>query len=220
MQKQKKKSKRRRSRKKIYARIRKAAPVILGIAVLLVCMIFLFRAAGYKYQWENYGKPIVTEEFLDKVSDISDQLDTDPDYLMAVMAFESQLDHTRVNRLSGATGLIQWMPDTAKELGTTTEELKNMTAIEQLDYVYKYLKPYKGKLRKISDLYMAVLWPAAVGKKEDYILFENGTAAYKQNKGLDLNEDGFITKEEATQRVIDNRIYHLEENKEDSGQKP
>ena len=58
---------------------------------------------------------------------------------------------------------------------------------------------------------MAVLWPAAVGKKEDYVLFEAGTAAYRQNDGLDLNEDGAITKAEATQKVIDNREYYFNE---------
>lgn len=191
--------------------MRKNTLVIIGIVFILACSIIFFRAAGYQYKWENYGKSNVTKEFLEKVLDISDKLDTDPDDLMAVMAFESQLDHKRVNRFSGATGLIQWMPDTAEELGTTTEKLRNMTAMEQLDYVYKYLKPYTGRLRTISDLYMAILWPAAVGKEEEYVLFERGTIAYRQNDGLDINEDGFITKAEATQKVIDNRKYYLDE---------
>ena len=134
---------------------------------VIAAMILLFSSKGYRYKWENCGKEDVTEEFLEKAADISNELNIDPDDLMMIMAFESGLNHRKVNSLSGATGLIQWMPETAVELGTTTRELKNMSAVDQLDYVYKYLKPYKGKLRKLSDLYMAVLWPAAVGKKEN-----------------------------------------------------
>ena len=184
---------------------------MIGALLFFVVMIFLLTDTGYTYHWENCGKEDVTEDFLDKTADISHKLKVDPDDLMMIMAFESGLNHRKVNSLSGATGLIQWMPETAVELGTTTSELKNMSAMEQLDYVYKYLKPYKGKLRKLSDLYMSVLWPAAVGKKDNYVLFESGTAAYRQNDGLDMNEDGAITKAEATQRVINNIEYYYNE---------
>ena len=202
-------------RKRIYKIIKKNRKQLWIVAIVLIGIIIFFgillSSGGYRYRWDNSGKADVTEEFLDKVVEISDKLDIDPDDLMTVMAFESRLDHKTVNPLSGATGLIQWMPETAAELGTSTEELKNMTAVEQLDYVYKYLKPYKGKLRTISDLYMSVLWPAAVGKEEDYVLFKSGTTAYRQNDGLDINEDGLITKEEATQKVIQNRKYYIDD---------
>jgi len=58
----------------------------------------------------------------------------------------------------------------------------------------------------IEDTYMAVLWPKAVGKGNDYVLWnqynvdEKGNKtenlAYKQNAGLDTNGDGSVTKEE------------------------
>lgn len=44
---------------------------------------------------------------------------------------------------SGAIGLIQFMPSTAKGLGTSTSALKQMTAVDQLAYVEKYFAPYK-----------------------------------------------------------------------------
>jgi len=46
-----------------------------------------------------------------------------------------------------------------------------MSAVQQLDYVYTYFKQTIGKLKNLSDVYMAVLWPAAVGKSDRYVLW-------------------------------------------------
>lgn len=161
----------------------------------------------FKYDWKSCGKRDVTDEFLNKVEEICEELGISPDDLMSVMAFESGLDHTISNRYSGATGLIQFMPFTAEGLGTTTEQLKNMSAVEQLDYVKRYLKG-KGVgpgANSLSDLYMSVLWPAAVGKDDSYVLFRSGTTTYSQNAGLDTNHDGVVTKAEAVQMVLNAR---------------
>ena len=40
---------------------------------------------------------------------------------------------------SGATGLIQFMPNTAEGLGTSTGELAGMSRARQMHYVEKYL---------------------------------------------------------------------------------
>lgn len=150
------------------------------------------------------------EAFQSKVVDIADDLGADPRDLMAVMRFETggTLNPAEKNRAgSGATGLIQFMPSTAKELtGAESKEaaiklMESMSPVEQLDYVQKYLAPFKGRLNSLEDVYMAVLWPKAVGKDPDYALFERGTKAYWQNRGLDLNKDGVITKAEATSKV-------------------
>lgn len=149
-------------------------------------------------------------DFETKVDKIASNLDAKPEHLLAVMNFETggTLSSTVKNKAgSGATGLIQFMPATAKELtGSDTKEaaiklLSSMTPTEQLDYVEKYLEPFKGKLKSLEDVYMAVLYPRAVGKDNEYALFEKGTKAYWQNKGLDINKDGVITKAEATQKV-------------------
>ncbi|MNZ97636.1 hypothetical protein D3C78_1168850 [compost metagenome] len=78
-----------------------------------------------------------------------------------------------------------------------------MTAEEQLDYVYAFFKPYTGKLKTLSDIYMRILWPAAVGKPEDYVIFDQNVrpTAYVQNKGLDINKDGKVTKAECAAKV-------------------
>ena len=164
---------------------------------------------AYKYDWLQNGNPNITEEFLIEVKNMSERLGVNPDDLMAVMAFESGgVNPQAVNKWSGATGLIQFMPSTAEGLGTTTEALRGMSAMEQLPYVETYLSQHgirAGRNNSLSDLYMAVLWPAAVGKPDGYVLFSSGSNAYSQNAGLDINHDGAITKAEAVQLVLNNR---------------
>ncbi|MDQ3803975.1 MAG: penicillin-insensitive murein endopeptidase [Acidobacteriota bacterium] len=146
----------------------------------------------------------VSQDFKDKVMQIADGLGVNPNFLMAVMSFESGATFSPSVRNaagSGAVGLIQFMPATAKTLGTTTEALAQMTAEEQLDFVAKYLRPFRNRLKTIEDTYMAVLFPAAIGKGADHVLFRKGTKLYQQNRGLDLNHDGVITVGEAAAKV-------------------
>lgn len=125
---------------------------------------------------------------------------------MACIAFESgETFRPDIKNMagSGATGLIQFMPATARGLGTTVEALAKMTAVEQLDYVRLYFKPYQGRVKTLSDVYMAILWPAGIGKPEGWILWElaERPTTYRQNSGLDANKDGAITKAEAAAKV-------------------
>jgi len=126
-------------------------------------------------------------------------------WLMACMAFETgeTFSPAELNRAgSGATGLIQFMPATAKDLGTTTEALAKMSAVRQLDYVLAYFKRYAPRIKTLSDLYMAILYPKAIGLAEDAPLFVEGKFGYRQNAPLDRDSNGIITKEEATYFVL------------------
>lgn len=127
--------------------------------------------------------------------------------LMTCMAWESGRSFSASKKNlagSGATGLIQFMPSTAKDLGTTTAALAKMTPEDQLNYVWHYFKPHKGKLRTLADLYMAILWPKAVGKPEDHVLWTKATqpTTFRQNAGLDKNRDARITKAECAGKVM------------------
>ena len=67
------------------------------------------------------------------------------------------------------------MPSTAEGLGTSTEALSKMSRAQQMSYVYQYLKNAGVKSGMgMSDLYMSVLFPAAVGKPDDFVLFGRG----------------------------------------------
>lgn len=149
----------------------------------------------------------VSPTFRDRVWWIADTLKLDPDHLMSCMAFESGRTFSPSIRNmagSGATGLIQFMPATARDLGTTTDALARMSAEDQLNFVYKYFRPYSGRLRTLADIYMAILWPRAVGQPEGFVLFDRGKqpTAYRQNSGLDANRDGLVTKLEAASKVV------------------
>lgn len=148
----------------------------------------------------------VSPVFRDRVRWIEDHLDLPADWLMSIIAFESAYTFSPSIRNaagSGATGLIQFMPRTARDLGTTTDKLAAMSPEDQLNYVYLYFRPYRGRIKSIEDAYMAVLWPRAIGEPNDYALWttESHPTAYRQNRGLDINGDGRVTKREAAQKV-------------------
>ncbi|MCZ4288196.1 transglycosylase SLT domain-containing protein [Hoeflea alexandrii] len=146
----------------------------------------------------------VSSAFRQKVIAITGRLAMDPNHLMAIMAFETgrSFDPAVTNHAgSGATGLIQFMPATARALGTSTAALARMRAIDQLDYVEAYLAPYKGRMKDLPSAYMAVLYPRAVDKEPGHVLFRKGSKAYKLNRGLDTNGNGEITKAEASAKV-------------------
>lgn len=69
------------------------------------------------------------------------QVKTRSEWLAAVMDLETDgtFSPSIRNPTSKATGLIGFTNKTARRLGTTTNELAEMTAIEQLPYVRKYL---------------------------------------------------------------------------------
>jgi peptidoglycan hydrolase-like protein with peptidoglycan-binding domain len=150
------------------------------------------------------GSENVNTAFKDKVIRIAAALQTDPNFLMAIMSFETGASFSPSQKSfsgSGATGLIQFMPRTARDLGTSIAALERMSAIEQLDFVEKYFRQFRGRLQTLEDAYMAVLFPRAIGRGPGFVLFRRPSRAYTQNGGLDLNGNGEITAAEATSRV-------------------
>lgn len=103
------------------------------------------------------------------------------------------------------------MPATAGSLGTSTDELAGMTAEQQLEYVDKYFEPFRGRLHLLSDVYMVILWPHAVGQPDSTILWDKNTrpTTFKQNVGLDGDHNGQITKAEAAAKVHDMYVEGL-----------
>jgi hypothetical protein len=136
-------------------------------------------------------------DFNKKLEKIAQLLGTTSKALLAVMKQESGVNPAIQNKI-GATGLIQFMPDTARRLGTTTDALKQMDGVQQLDYVYKYYKMTGVGDGSVGDLYMATFMPKYIGYPDHYVLGRKGAEGfsgkvYAQNSGLDRNKDDAIT---------------------------
>jgi hypothetical protein len=163
--------------------------------------------------------------FINKVKELAQELKCSHIDLLACMSFETgkTFSPSVKNPNGSATGLIQFIETTARSLGTSTAELARMTRVGQTDFVRNYF--LTGPVRKVSnptieDLYMAILWPAAVGRPNDFVLFTDPGEdraprnvqgrridAYWVNRGLDKNKDGRITKAEAAAKVREHLNY-------------
>lgn len=136
------------------------------------------------------------DAFESKVREVSRKLNIPPEWLMAVMHSELKFDASVSNyKGSGATGLIQFMPATAKEFGISVAQLKNLSYVEQLNYVYKYLS---AKTNSISSLRNPNRFVYRYSLPESIdrgfcSLYSKPSVSYVMNLGLDLNSDGNVT---------------------------
>ena len=145
-------------------------------------------------------------EFLAEVKRLSQKYQIKEGDLLGLMASESGLNPQARNK-SGATGLIQFMPNTARELGTSTSALYGMNRAEQMKYVEKYFDYWKlPKGATAGQLYATVFAPAYASKDVNTTMYSRADgAAYTQNIGLDQNMDGVITVGELGKRIVDKK---------------
>lgn len=115
-------------------------------------------------------------------------------WLAGVFKVESNNNHLAKNPQSTAVGLIQFIESTAKRLGTSTNELLQMSRSQQMQYVVKYyqnsFKAY-GRPKNAGELYLHTFYPAALKMSLNTPLPSH---VYKVNKGVDINKDGQLTK--------------------------
>ena len=156
-------------------------------------------------RWASKAKKYgLDHKFFAKVVAISKDLKCDPNELLGVMNSECGLNASARNSNGGATGLIQFMPRTAKALGTSTDKLSKMSAYDQLDYVAKFFKMNKKTYKmgdgpmSAGDLYSLVFLP---GRANREVLTSSGELYYRANAGLDMDGDGKITKADLNRRV-------------------
>ncbi len=128
-------------------------------------------------------------QFLAKVDQIVSKIGCSRAALLKIMRKESGINPYAINSKTHATGLIQFMPNTARHLGTTVNELANMSGIQQLDYVEKFFTPYFGKIHSYANLYLATFYPAALGKPSNFVLGSKKSDSYarkvaKQNPAI------------------------------------
>lgn len=93
-----------------------------------------------------------------------------------------------------AVGLLQFSPDTARKLGTSTESLEDMSFIEQAVYIPRYYSLFGGpsKFTRPADYYAAG-FGTGVGASDSWVMASRGDIRYDANTGLDANHDDQIT---------------------------
>lgn len=140
--------------------------------------------------------------FVSGVNQLAQKWDIDAGDLLGLMQSESNLNPQARNP-SGATGLIQFMPDTARAMGTTTEAISRLNRTQQLALVDRYFQMQKlPKGATAGQLYATVFLPAYNRKPDNFVVARANGANdagkfqpkwYSQNAGLDVNRDGAIT---------------------------
>jgi len=152
--------------------------------------------------------------FISGVNALAKKYNIDAGDLLGLMQSESNLNPQARNP-SGATGLIQFMPTTARALGTSTDAIYRMNRTQQLSLVDKFFEMNKlPSGATAGQLYASVFLPAYTRKADNFVVARaNGPndagkvqpAWYNQNAGLDSNRDGAITIADLGQRLSKKR---------------
>jgi hypothetical protein len=142
------------------------------------------------------GISTVTTAFLCKLVEMSWRHGWDPNGIALVISEESAFNPAAKNPGGSASGLIQFIESTAASLGTTTAQIRAMSAEEQLPLVERFFETsLRGQIpARIEDYFLAVLGkPNLIGASDDTPVFTQGSAAYASNPQLDLDKNGVIT---------------------------
>jgi hypothetical protein len=154
--------------------------------------------------------------FIQAVNDLAQKYNIDANDLIGLMQSESGVNPQARNPNGGATGLIQFMPNTARGIGTTTDALYAMNRAQQMVWVDRYFQANRlPRGATAGNLYASVFLPAYTSRPPNFVVARSGGpndaganrsgSWYSANRGLDLNNDGAITIAELGERVSKKR---------------
>ena len=145
-------------------------------------------------------------KFQSKIDQVARSLGMEAKTLEKIFKKESGLfDPYAINHDTSATGLIQFMPEsaisarpgTASSLDTTVEKLLTMGPDKQLDYVEEYFKKNKRPSDNWEevDWYFIVFYPKAIGKPPSYVIGTATTAAVNPGYADSNHPENLITRQ-------------------------
>ena len=154
--------------------------------------------------------------FIQAVNSLAQKYNIDANDLIGLMQSESGVNPQARNPNGGATGLIQFMPNTARGIGTTTDALYGMNRAQQMVWVDRYFQANRlPRGATAGNLYASVFLPAYTSRPPNFVVARDGGpndaganrsgSWYAANRGLDLNRDGAITIAELGERVSKKR---------------
>lgn len=144
--------------------------------------------------------------FRQKLVELSLDAGLDPNLVAAVISFESGFNPKAINQHSGATGLIQWMPNNFPRA-----DLPTLSAEAQLPLAIGWIKG-KGVAgsTRATDYYLSVFLPAFIGAPSNLTVGRKGSSeplrlpngkalsltlgkVYDQNPVFDTTKKGYFT---------------------------
>ena len=135
------------------------------------------------------------------VEKLADNLGVSVDEVLDILEAESMYKSDAVNPTSGATGLIQFMPDSSdvnyKTIGGkqyTMGEIAKMSPVQQLELAEKYFKGVGYKPNSGKPLYLAVAYPQALNTRANEIIIPADTDDPKLKAVLEQNPDWLDAK--------------------------
>jgi soluble lytic murein transglycosylase-like protein len=149
-----------------------------------------------RYETEFRGEvqpPVDLEtdtEFTSAVSNLAEKYNITPTEVYAVIQGESAFNPQARNP-SGATGLFQFMPAVAEELGTSSDAIMAMSPTEQVALYDKYLSRWNYSGDNRLGIMQAA--PAYASRGPEEVIYAEGTAAWEQNPGWRELGNGPIT---------------------------
>ncbi len=204
--------------------------VMLGIVVILFVLFSVNALAEHStvdITDDNLRAQVLEEDHAEQdelvaffqevetiIQEIKDEtgVSINPMHLLIVMDFESYDIHNDVHfspsvqnpTSTKATGLIQITKSNAIKLGTTVDDLKEMSRIEQLEYVKQYFldldKFSQIRENNLGDVAMAIFAPSVgIGKVDTYPIYQCYTPPGPNdpcslNPGADRDGDNRITR--------------------------
>lgn len=160
------------------------------------------------------------------IVDTANAVGASPYMLANVINFETNgsFSPSKKNPNSTATGLIQFIEETAESLDTSTAELAEMSQLEQMVYVERYLDQFEEPLNTEQKLYMSIFYPkymtvdpqttlpsnvqavnVGIVKVQDYIDFAN------RNAKLDASQDPTLVREVVVEDTVTEGFETLED---------
>jgi hypothetical protein len=141
------------------------------------------------------GTNTVSSAFLAGLVAMATRHGWDPNGIALVISEESRFNPAAKNPYGTASGLLQFIESTAQKLGTTTAQIRGMSAEEQLPLVERY---YEMTMRRTPTRLEDYVFPPLgradlIGAPDSTTIFSQGSQEYDANPGLDVNSDGVIT---------------------------
>ena len=147
-------------------------------------------ATEFKGTYKPSGDLASDSEFTASIEKLAKKRGISTSELYKVIQGESSFNPTARNK-SGATGLFQIMPGSAKELGVSTGQILKMTPAQQVDLYDKYLGRWNYSSKNRLGIMQAA--PAFANREPEAVIYSKGSKAWDQNPGWRELNDGPIT---------------------------